>query len=140
MQEIQVKENKRTFQAMNYVPEIKEELKEEEEEVVEENNAEDEKESVYSFGPQPRVDPYGQWTTVVKEEPVEIDLQLPKPNEDLVEVVIPVAKDEPKLKFKEKVVGQIENSDPSEGVTFKKRKFAGSSAKRNARQRNLDDD
>ncbi|GBM08063.1 WW domain-binding protein 4 [Araneus ventricosus] len=120
----------------NSVPEIKEEPKEE----VEENNTENEEEPVYSIGPQPKVDPYGQWVTVVKKEPVKIDLQLPKPSEDLIEIVIPVVKDEPKLKFSEKIVGKLEDTDPSEGVTFKKRKFAGSSAKRNARQRNLDDD
>ncbi|CAL1288442.1 unnamed protein product [Larinioides sclopetarius] len=120
----------------NSVPEIKEEPKEE----VEEDNTENVEEPVYSIGPQPKVDPYGQWVTVEKKALVEIDLQLPKPSEDLIEVIIPVAKDEPKLKITEKIVGQLVDIDSSEGVTFKKRKFGGSSAKRNARQRNLDDD
>ncbi|XP_015924522.1 WW domain-binding protein 4 [Parasteatoda tepidariorum] len=99
----------------------------------------DSTESVCTVGPQPKPDPYGQWVTVAQEEPEEIDLQLPKPSEDLVEVVIPIATDEPKLKIKEKVIGNLTDIDSSEEVTFKKRKFLGSS-KRNTRQRTDDDD
>ncbi|GFU24516.1 WW domain-binding protein 4, partial [Nephila pilipes] len=73
-------------------------------------------------------------------EPEEIDLQLPKPSENVEEIVIPLSKDNSSLKFKEKIVGHLEDTDPSESVAFKKRKFAGSSGKRNTRQRNLDDD
>ncbi|GFY49280.1 WW domain-binding protein 4 [Trichonephila inaurata madagascariensis] len=116
----------------NDTPQIKEEPKEEEEN----NNCVEPS----SFGPQPKVDPYGQWITIEKKEPVEIDLQLPKPSENIVEVVIPLSKDNTSLKFKEKIVGHLEDTDPSETVTFKKRKFFGLSGKRNTRQRNLDDD
>lgn len=72
-------------------------------------------------------------------EPEEYDYQLPKPSEDIVEIVIPIARDEPKLKIREKVIGQLAGTDPSEEVTFKKRKV-NSSFKRNARQRFTDDD
>lgn len=71
-------------------------------------------------------------------EPVQYDLQLPAPSEDYVEVVIPLHKDTPSLKFKEKVIGTISDGNSGD-VTFKKRKFAGS-FKRNARQRTADDD
>lgn len=93
---------------------------------------------VCSVGPQPRVDPYGQWVTVEKEEPVDYDLQLPSPSENAVEIVIPIHKDECTLKFKEKIIGQLSDTEPGE-VTFKKRKLAGS-FKKNARQRTTDDD
>lgn len=112
-------------------PQIKEEPKEEEED----NNCVEPS----SFGPQPKVDPYGRWVTIEKEVPEEIDLQLPKASENIVEVVIPLSKDNTSLKFTEKIVGHLEDTDPSEVVTFKKRKFVSSSGKRNTRQR-LDDD
>ncbi|GIY29954.1 WW domain-binding protein 4 [Caerostris extrusa] len=123
----------------NNTPEIKEEPKEN----IDNNNSYNKKSNkempVNSFGPQPKVDPYGQWVTVEHKEPEYVDLQLPKPSEDIVEVVIPVAKDEPKLRLKEKVIGQLTDTDPTEKVAFKKRKFA-SSASRNTRQRFTEDD
>ncbi|XP_054724369.1 WW domain-binding protein 4-like [Uloborus diversus] len=107
--------------------------------VEEEEEKESSEEVSSSIGPQPRHDPYGQWVTVQKEEPVEIDLQLPKPSENIIEVVIPVARDEPKMKFKEKTIGKLEDTDCQEDVVFKKRKFNFGS-KKNARQRTNDDD
>lgn len=96
------------------------------------------KEFPSSMGPQPKVDPYGQWVTIEKEEPVEYDYQLPKQPENTLEVVIPIYREEKSLKFKEKVVGKL-SDDESGVVTFKKRKFTGSSRK-NVRQRIADDD
>ncbi|KFM65081.1 WW domain-binding protein 4, partial [Stegodyphus mimosarum] len=93
-----------------------------------------------AVGPQPRIDPYGQWVVVEHKEPVQYDLELPKLPENYVEVAIPVVKDEePRLKFKEKTIGQLCDGDSNEEVTFKKRKF-NSSCKKNARQRTIDDD
>ena len=75
---------------------------------------------------------------LISREPVEYDLQLPEQSENTVEVVIPIHKDEPSLKFKEKIIGQLSDTEPGE-VTFKKRKNAGS-FKKNARQRFTDDE
>ncbi|XP_035232724.1 WW domain-binding protein 4-like [Stegodyphus dumicola] len=96
--------------------------------------------SSFAIGPQPRIDPYGQWVTVEHKKPVQYDLELPKLPENYIEVAIPVVKDEePRLKFKEKTIGQLSDMDSNEEVTFKKRKF-NSSCKKNARQRTVDDD
>lgn len=70
--------------------------------------------------------------------PVEYDLQLPEQSENTVEVVIPIHKEESSLKFKEKVVGSLSDTEPG-SVTFKKRKNTGA-LKKNARQRFTDDD
>ncbi|KAG8191211.1 hypothetical protein JTE90_021947 [Oedothorax gibbosus] len=105
---------------------------------IKEEEDSNDKTPINSFGPQPKFDPYGQWVTIENKEPEEYDLQLPKPSEDIVEMVIPVARDEPRLKIREKVVGSLAGTDPSEEVTFKKRKFK-SNFKRNARQRTDDD-
>lgn len=69
---------------------------------------------------------------------MEYDLQLPEQSENTVEVVIPIHKEESSLKFKEKVVGSLSDTEPG-SVTFKKRKNAGA-LKKNARQRFTDDD
>uniref|UniRef100_A0A1B6CJ28 WW domain-binding protein 4 n=1 Tax=Clastoptera arizonana TaxID=38151 RepID=A0A1B6CJ28_9HEMI len=89
-----------------------------------------------SFGPAPKYDPYGSWTTVEKigEQPLELDL----PQQEYVAVKIPEYT-EPVVKFKEKTITHLDETIKEENSGFKKRKFNTGAKKNNMRQR-LDSD
>ncbi|XP_052791476.1 WW domain-binding protein 4-like [Mya arenaria] len=80
---------------------------------------------------------YGIWARVQKEQDKpQVDLQLPTSAETIETIVIPMPKEEVKLKFKEKIVTSLGTSKGP--VAFKKRKIGDSG--RNVRRRNDDDD
>lgn len=79
---------------------------------------------------------YGTWERIREEQQEQIDLELPKTEEKVETICIPIPT-EPKVKFKEKRIGSL---GPTKGgnVTFKKRKLA--SGARNVRKRDDEDD
>lgn len=80
---------------------------------------------------------FGTWSRVQKEtEAQQIDLELPKPKEEVIFTPIPVATEEPRLKFKEKQITSL-GASKSGPVAFKKRKLGNNS--KNVRKRNDDD-
>jgi len=87
-------------------------------------------------GPEPKHEPLGQWETVESSAPEELDLQLP-PQQEYVAVITPT--EEPKFKFKEKVVTLHGDSAKGETTGFKKRKV-NSNFRKNARTKTEDDD
>lgn len=70
-----------------------------------------------------------------REEQEQIDLQLPKRDNYVEPIAIPIPVEEPKVKFKEKRLPSL-GSSKSGPVAFKKRKLGGGA--RNVRRR--DDD
>lgn len=89
------------------------------------------------FGPAPRGNPYGKWTTVKTKEVKQVDLQLPEQKQQIVfKAPEPTPPLEPVVKFKEKSVSnlQVEGND----ISFKKRKLS-SGSKANRRQRTDDE-
>ncbi|KAK9508248.1 hypothetical protein O3M35_007948 [Rhynocoris fuscipes] len=77
-----------------------------------------------SFGPTPKPQPYGQWTTVERREELPaVDLQLPETKK--LEIFVPVVS-EPRIKIKEKKINSLceegEENIKQEPTVFKKRK------------------
>ncbi|KAF6210265.1 hypothetical protein GE061_013369 [Apolygus lucorum] len=79
---------------------------------------EDEDAGASAMGPAPKPDPYGGWTTVIREEPSTIDLQLPKTEE--VPIYIPAVR-ESRVGMKERKLESLDADDVP--ATFKKRKL-----------------
>uniref|UniRef100_A0A0K8SXU9 WW domain-binding protein 4 n=1 Tax=Lygus hesperus TaxID=30085 RepID=A0A0K8SXU9_LYGHE len=92
---------------------------------------EDDDSAASAMGPAPKPDPYGGWTTVIREEPPMIDLQLPKTEE--VPIYIPAVR-ESRVGMKEKKLESLDVDDVP--TTFKKRKLG---FKGNIRRRTGDD-
>ncbi|XP_022084520.1 WW domain-binding protein 4-like [Acanthaster planci] len=89
------------------------------------------------------VNPYGGWTTVVREDTPPVDLQLPQPERPYFQPIVPqAAQHQPseKIQFKERTVSSLASSSSwssrNGATSFKKRKFAGGG--RSIRQRDTD--
>ncbi|BES94088.1 U1 zinc finger [Nesidiocoris tenuis] len=79
---------------------------------------EDKPEPTVTMGPAPKGNPYGGWTTVVREVPRQIDLQLPKT--EVTPIVVPAVR-ESRVGMKEKKLESLDADDVP--TQFKKRKL-----------------